>query len=499
MKVAIIDLGTNSVRFDVHNLGVKGKVRLLHREKRMIRLGQGVFVKGRLDQNAIDRAVHAFVHFRNVADSLRVRKIVAFGTSALREAHNSSALLDLVKESSGIEIKVISGKEEAKLIALGILSHEKKPKGRFGMVDIGGGSTEVSICRGKDAIYSHSFRLGTARLQQVFLKKIPPPISSLKNLRSYIQSELSQQMKEENWPRVEKILGSSGTAKAIAKILTKGKPFSVMQLAEFVEKISPMTTSQLLGVQRMEPKRVDMILSGAILLEEIAYALGAKEIIPTDFSLRDGIIEEEIQLSRAQKNSLIELHLEDLISLALRCGAQENHLRHMMDLSNAVFDKLKHVHKLENKWKVYLLSTIILRNTGEMISYAGNEKHSYYIVKNSDIPSMQTWEHEFIARLCLLHHAGKVESKDMGLIAKEKKRKNAFLKLLALVRVIDGFDLGPKAKFNLKKVKISRGKVVMGFSGSALSGIEQLMTDRKKRLFEDLFKRQLVLERLKRT
>ena len=162
MRVAIIDLGTNSVRFDVHFLGESGKTRLLHREKLMIRLGQGVFLKGKMDPAAIQRAVEAMEHFRQIATSLRVRKLVAFGTSALREAADSNTLVETVKEETGIEIKVISGKEEAKFIAQGILANEKPPKGRYALVDIGGGSTEVSLARGREVLLGDSFPLGTA-------------------------------------------------------------------------------------------------------------------------------------------------------------------------------------------------------------------------------------------------------------------------------------------------------------------------------------------------
>src|SRR5437868_3134941 len=108
MRVAIIDLGTNSVRFDVHSLADSGNAKLLHREKLMIRLGQGVFLKGKMDPDAIERTVEAMEHFRQIATGLRVRKVVAFGTSALREANDASALVESVKKRTGIEIKVIS-------------------------------------------------------------------------------------------------------------------------------------------------------------------------------------------------------------------------------------------------------------------------------------------------------------------------------------------------------------------------------------------------------
>jgi exopolyphosphatase / guanosine-5'-triphosphate,3'-diphosphate pyrophosphatase len=493
MKVAIIDLGTNSVRFDVHSLGPKGNAKLLHREKLMIRLGQGVFLKGLMDLSAIDRAVVAFEHFRRVADAFRVRKIVAFGTSALRESQNASVLLDRVSESAQIEIKVISGKEEAKLIALGILANERVPRHRFALVDVGGGSTEISVCQGKKVLQADSFPLGTARLQQVFLKRSPPRDLSVQQLRDYVRNIFGQ--RAQRWPKANTVLGSSGTAKAIAKILDK-KIFTLKELRELVEEMSTMNTSQLLDIRGMEPKRVDMILAGAILLEEAMKVLGATKLIPSDFSLRDGIVEEEKELARSHKSSLIELHLDDLFGRAARFGLDEEHLRQMVDLASGLFDRLRAVHRLPPKWKVYLLSTVILRNCGEIVGFSGKERHAYYVVKNSHFPAMQGWETEFIALLCLYHSGGKVKS--LASLGGDKSRELAFRRLLALVRVIDGLDLGSRTTVSLKRVTVTARAVKLVVSGRGTAGIEQLMIERKKKLFEEVFRRQLLLERVKK-
>lgn len=135
----------------------------------MVRLGQGVFIKGRLNHSAIKRTLDAFSSFKKTAEKLRVQKILAFGTSALREAEDRDGFIKLIKAKVGIDIHIISGQEEANLIALGILTNEKSlPNGLFGLVDIGGGSTEISICKGDKVLFSDSFPLGTARLSASF-------------------------------------------------------------------------------------------------------------------------------------------------------------------------------------------------------------------------------------------------------------------------------------------------------------------------------------------
>lgn len=496
MKVAIIDLGTNSVRFDVHTLGEKSGPKLLHREKLMIRLGQGVFLKGRMDPSAMARGLQAFEHFRKLGEMFRVEKIVAFGTSALREAQDSQRFVEMVREKTGIDVKVISGDEEAKLIAMGVLANEKPPRGPFALVDIGGGSTEISLCQGKRADRGHSFPLGTARLQQVFLKKNPPKPAAIQQLRGYIQNILGQTMDSEGWWGTPTIVGSSGTVRAVAKILgSKERSFSVKELSDLVEELSTMNASQLLDVPGMEAKRVDMIVAGSVLLEEIAKALGARRIVPSEFSLRDGIVEEEQRLAATRKRSLIEFHKDDLVARAKRFGGDEKHVLHMADVASQLFDRLRGLHGLDGEWKIYFLATVILRNCGEIIGFAGKEKHAYYIVKQSDFPSMQNWEHEFIARLCLHSPGAKLSPKDLSPLGRDKKRRDAFRKLLALVRVIDALDIGPQTTIQLKRVAVDASSVTIAFGGQSTAGIEQLLTDRKKKLFEQVFGRDLVLQR----
>jgi exopolyphosphatase/guanosine-5'-triphosphate,3'-diphosphate pyrophosphatase len=486
MRIAIIDLGTNSVRFDIHQLGPKkGSVRQLHREKIMVRLGQGVFLNGKLDRSAVQRTLQAFTRFKKSAAQFKAAKIIAFGTSALRECSDGERFLRLVHERTGIQIRVISGSEEAQLIALGILSNEKTPKGKYALVDIGGGSTEISICRGKAILHSFSFPLGTARLQQVFLKKSPPAAASIQELREFIQGTLSSVILSEHWPKVDQILGSSGTIRALAKILegSEWDEFRRDDLSDLVDEMSSMTTTELLGIDGIESKRVDMILAGAVLFEEIMYALSARKATPTEFSLRDGILEEELRLFEKGDTSHLALHLPDLLEKALQFGADQAHLNRMLEFSGQVFDGLRPVHRLDSCWKLYLQAATLLRDTGKAISLAGHSEHSYYIVKHADFPAADSWETDFIADLCHYHEGAKLDLSKLS-FEKDKERVDAFRKLLAMLRVIDALDSGPETSLKLKGIQRKRSQVILKYSGKGLTGLESLNVEKKAPFFE---------------
>jgi exopolyphosphatase/guanosine-5'-triphosphate,3'-diphosphate pyrophosphatase len=477
----------------------------------MVRLGQNVFLDGKLDPAAIRRTLQAFTSFRQTALDLQTSKIVAFGTSALREAGDSDKLLNLIRTKTGIDVRVISGTEEARLIALGILSNEKVlGKGRFALLDIGGGSSEISICRGREVFHSESFPLGTARLQQVFLKSSPPAppskgeLGAIEQLRRYIRGILLPKIISEEWPRVDRILGSSGTIRALARINKKtggsGKAIDYKELKKLVKTMSTMTTTELIGLPGMEARRVDMILAGAILLEECMTAVGAKKLITSEYSLRDGILEEEIRLYEQHAGSHIAFHLDDLYAKAKKCASSpddEAHLKQTVALSETLFDRLRKLHKLGHEWRHYLTAAGILHDVGEVVSRNRHGVHSYYIVKNADFPSMEKWEVEFVAQLCRWHQDGKVDAKTLD-FGNEKGRRQAFMKLLAILRVADALDRSRKHLVKIQGIKVDKSKVRVLISGRTTMDLEFLRIEQKKGLFEEVFKRALVVERVGR-
>lgn len=503
MRIGIIDLGTNSVRFDVHLIGQRGQVRLLHREKLMIRLGQGVFLDHKLDSAAIHRTVQAFTSFRRTANLLHAEKVIAFGTSALREATDADNLIQIIRRRTGIGIRVISGQEEAQLIATGILSNEQSLKGQFGLVDIGGGSTEISICEGKKVLQSASFQLGAARLQQVFLKKSPPGTaqpragdSPIHSFRKYVKSILLPKMIAEEWPKVTHIIGSSGTIRAVERILKKtgdnsGGGISRKDLEKLIQSMTTMSRSALLRIPGMEPKRVDMILSGAILLEECMIAVGAKSLITTGFSLRDGILDREIRLKSRQRAPDIRFQLEDIYAKAKRLGCNEHHFKQVRLIAETLFDGTQKIHKLKPEWKRYLSAAALLHDVGNSVTPTHHEIHSYYIVKNADFRAMELWESELIAQLCLKHNAGKISKKDLN-FTRDRAKRHAFVRLLAILHVADALDRGHKSNIHIQKIRLLPGKVRISISGPS-TDLEILRLDQKKALFEKIFRRQLCI------
>jgi exopolyphosphatase/guanosine-5'-triphosphate,3'-diphosphate pyrophosphatase len=501
MRIALIDLGTNAVRFDVVEVSPAGGVARLHRERLAVRLGEGVFKSGRLSHAAIGRTVAAFESFRKTCRTLNVERVTAFGTSALRDSANSEVLLTLLKRRTGIDVRVISGQEEARLIARGILAHENPTaKGLVALVDIGGGSVEITLCRGRQIRRSTSFKLGVARLQQVFFKTVPPrPLtgetSPIAKLRRHVRSLLAEGAPRGGWPEVTRIIGSAGTIRALDRIhrASGGEHLTAKHLKRWAAKFSVLSRTGLSRVPGMDPKRLDTILAGTLVLEEIVSALEAVRVDPTDYSLREGMLEEEVDTVRRGAGTALDFHLNDVFEKARAWGAPVRHLRHVQGFAQTLFDRLAPLHRLGRAWRDYLIAAAWLQDVGESVSPVHHERHSYYMVKNGDFPGLDSWELEFIGQLVLWHKGGKIGREESPF--KESARRGAFCRLLSLLRIVDALEKPQAHLVTLRGVERERGRVRLLLKGERSAvDLAILRVEQKKELFEKTFHQTLTAD-----
>lgn len=302
-KIAIVDLGSNSVRLFIYSRLPNNEFELFLTEKFMVKLGEGVFESKILDPQAIKRTLDALKIFKYLIDKNNVQSIHSFGTCALRNAENANEFIQLVKEETSININIISGEREAQLIAKGLLTDPDLPSNNeMFFVDIGGGSTEISYIKNNTVIDSYSFELGSNRLAQSsfrrFYEEGPNKEKKLliKELRQFCQEQLLKVIKKKNWKKTDIAVGSSGTIKAYQRILRKhnleSSPFKYDHLEECVNGLTKLSLSELISVPGLQEKRLDQIVAGGILLDEILKELGSQYIYTSKFSLRDGVIAE---------------------------------------------------------------------------------------------------------------------------------------------------------------------------------------------------------------
>jgi exopolyphosphatase / guanosine-5'-triphosphate,3'-diphosphate pyrophosphatase len=505
IRIGIIDLGTNSVRFDVHEVTPQKnslpKHRRLYREKVMVRLGQDVFIKGRLCEDAVRRTIDTLDSFAQTARDLHVDHMVAFGTSALRDATDSAAFLAEVKAKTGVEMSVMSGEEEARLIAKGILEHSKDlPKtGCYGLIDIGGGSAEVSVIVNQRIIGSASFNLGVARIQQVFLKGSPPKKTKrapdpIEEVRLYCKSLVSTHAVAEGWPKPKFLLASSGTAMALARVIsrsdTSNGQFVKKDLTRIVQEMSKKTVDQLLSMKGMDPKRVDLILAGGLLMEGFLSSLGSKEVRTTDFSLRDGILLQELERISKKRFRSADVDLDMIRARAKHWTKNENHSEAVCENAGKLFEATRALHKLSTSRKSILQAAALLHDAGETISPSQHAEHGAYIVKHAIFPSVTPEDQMLLTALVRWHRDEKVFQRK-NIEIPNGTRRNEFLKLLSLLHIADALDRSHQSEVRIKAVSVKRNEVLIRLKSKRSPELEMLRVDQKKQLFEKVFGRTL--------
>ena len=294
MRSALIDLGTNSVRLHIFEQNGKGELRRIFQRKDMIQLGVGLFETGDFTKRAREAAVSVFKEFKDNLKSFEVSEVHTVATCAMREAKSGDKLRDEIEKKSGIPLEIISGKKEAKLIAQGIIEALGPFEKTRLLVDIGGGSTELSFVKGKEILFATSTPLGAVRCQEVTLKDTPPSKKAEKELRAIVRSTVDNYLTEDVRRKAKIIMGSSGSIRAIVRLIRNGDSTESIctseELSEFAKSLRGKDVKDLLKHPTLEPKRAKIIFSATVILDEIAQHLGIKAVHAVPLGLKDGLI-----------------------------------------------------------------------------------------------------------------------------------------------------------------------------------------------------------------
>ena len=414
--LAAIDIGTNSVHLVVARAYMTGRFEVIGREKEAVRLGSGQGEMKRLSPAAIDRAIEALRRFRQVAD-VADAPVRAVATSAVREAQNSAAFLRRAWEEAGIDVEVISGFEEARLIHLGVLQAVPVFDRRALLVDIGGGSTELLVGEQGEALAARSLKLGAIRMTHRFFDAARLKPGSVDKARRYIRSNLVGFAREVERFGFDVAVGSSGTIEALAAMANarRGEPapqtfnnfsFTAAELDSVVaDLVAAPTVAERRKVPGLDVSRADIILGGALILEQVVAAFGIEELLVSDYALREGVLLDTLQRLRGRSlHHLSDLRRRSVDHLAALMDDDPDHSARAAELALAIFDETRDRHGLSEDTREYLEAAALLCNVGLFLSHAQHHKHSYYVIRNSEhLTGFTDREIEIIAQVARYH------------------------------------------------------------------------------------------------
>ncbi len=419
MRLAAIDIGTNSVHMIVVRVRPDFSFEVIDREKEMVRLGAGGLDGKKLTQEVMTSALQALSKFERLARSHQVDEILAAATSATREAENGGEFLAAIERTTGIRPRIITGTEEARLIHIAAVYGVDTPKTTV-VIDIGGGSVEITRGSGHQVQFARSFKIGVIRLTERFVKSDPLSRRDERKLVKHIGDQVDRYVRHIVAAGFDRVIGTSGTILSIGTVATaidrgtvppetRNLRVSAKSIRRLRKVVTELDLEERLHLPGLDPRRADLTVAGGILLDTLLRKLNAEEITLCDLALREGLVLDYIRRHRsdiARVDRYPDVRRRSAIELAERCNWEAEHSKRVSKLALALFDDTVSIHALGAREREWLDFAALLHDIGNHISYERHHRHSYYLIKNGDLRGFEPEEIEVMALLARYHRRG---------------------------------------------------------------------------------------------
>jgi exopolyphosphatase/guanosine-5'-triphosphate,3'-diphosphate pyrophosphatase len=508
MRIAAIDIGTNSVHMIVVRVRPDLSFEVVDREKVMVRLGAGGLDGKALTTEAMSAALQALSKFKRLAESHRVDEILAAATSATREARNGGEFLARIERETGIRPRVITGTEEARLIHQAAVYGVDVGSARAVVIDVGGGSVEITLGNAAAIQAARSFKMGVIRLTERFVRSDPLSGRDERKLTKYILSEIGRHCDQIAAIGFDRVIGTSGTILslgAVAATAARGTPpaelrnlhVSAKQIRRLRKEIVALSPEQRLTVPGLDPRRADLVVAGAVLLDTILRRLGVDEITLCDLALREGLVLDYIRRNRrqiAQVDRIPDVRRRSALELAERCNYYAEHAQQVVRLALALFDQSRAVHGLTDREREWLEYAGLLHDVGGLISYARHHRHSYYLIKNGDLRGFHPDEIEVIALVARYHRRGTPKRSHDEYAELPSSLRKTVRTLSSILRVAESLDRSHSQAISGLELRDRGDDVLLQVHTGGDAELEVWATNRHLQAFEKLLGKPVRLE-----
>ena len=500
---AAVDIGSNSVRLKIARL-TAGRLREVHEDREVTRLGDAVFRSNLLDPDAMANTVKVLRRFHRSVQSAGTDQVRVVGTSALRDARNSQAFLEWVRSATGWNLEIISGLEEARLIHLGLVSSLRVSSSNVLMMDLGGGSCELTISAKGHIRETVSLPLGAVRLTNEFLQHDPPRKSELKRLQSFAGREIGRISARIQRARPGIVLATSGTAASLSAVCrglykTKGSRASAVSQTQ-MRRIAKMLARLPLDGRRklpgVGPRRAEIIPAGAMVYSEILDRCQLRGFRYSPLGLRDGLLAQmAAEYDRSTRSGKqIESERADSIRAAVEhYHVDLDHATKVRDSALYLFTALKSIHRLPPEYREWLSAAAMLYEVGDYVNRFGRHRHTYYIIANSEILGFTPEQRRRIAAIARylgksVPTPGDAPMKVLLPEEREDVRKSALL-----LRLARALNLGRSGAVQGTTARIRNGGVTLTLTAKRRSSVdlELWAVEKEKNYFREVFGREL--------
>jgi len=497
---AAVDIGSNSVRLKIARLS-GGRLHSVLEDRSVTRLGASVFHDGLLSPDAIAETVKVLRRFHRAVQQEAVDSVRVVATSALRDARNSSAFVEWVRSATGWQVEIISGIEEARLIHLGLISGMRVSAAPVLMIDLGGGSCELTVSVKGHIRETVSLPLGAVRLTNEFLRHDPPRKTELQRLRGFVGREVARVSERITRSKPRIVIATSGTAEslgAIAKGLFKNRDkrlaasrLQVRRIAKMLARRTVETRRKLAGVG---PRRAEIIVAGAEVYAELLerFHLGGFRYSP--LGLRDGILAQMIGEHGPRSVKRIESERWDSIKAAVaHYRVDLNHAMKVRESAVNLFVGLKSVHRLPPDYREWLSAAAMLYEVGDYLNRNGRHRHTYYIISHSEILGYTPQQRRIIGAIARYLGKSRPAAGDAPMKVLSPPDRIYVRKAALILRLARAINLGRGNAVRKQTLRLRNGTVEITLRPRPRSSVdlELWALEKEKTYFREVFGREL--------
>jgi exopolyphosphatase/guanosine-5'-triphosphate,3'-diphosphate pyrophosphatase len=510
-RLAAIDIGSNSLKLAVIEAASSDSFTLIAEDRERVRLGHNTLQNHYLSEEALALSCEAVSRFRSIAESREAEVVLAVATASVREARNAAKFVDDLERLTGVRVEVLSSIEEARLIGVAAANFFGSETASLLNIDIGGGSTEISLMENGEPEKLFSMKLGAVGLTEKYLLSDPPAKKELKKLRKEIGFALVQptrKIKGKSWGVSS---GTSGTVTAVSMMLAEQPeygdiltpPIEYEELVELNKRLASMTIAERSLVPLINERRAEVIVAGAQILEGVMRAFGIKTVVPCPYALREGVIIDHLQEIEMEQLPPVpdveDIRLRDVFAVGRRFGYEETHALQVATMAEKIFDAMAPVFGLSRHDRTLLSAAALLHDVGYHISHEDHHKHSLYLIKHSEMTGFSESEKAIIANTARYHRKSLPKRSHPDFVALDKEEKDIVRKLSSILRLADGLDRGYKSRVNDVLIEKSGPEVSLTLVSDRDCSNEIYAIKMKRESFEKTFHCRLTVHQKRTT
>jgi exopolyphosphatase/guanosine-5'-triphosphate,3'-diphosphate pyrophosphatase len=505
---AAIDIGSNSCRLKIARV-VNHRLKLIHEDREVTRLGASVFETGLVSPDAMANTLRALKRFQRAIQANGVDKVRVVATAAMRDARNAQAFVAWAKAETGWDVEIISGLEEGRLIHRGVMGTEQGVGGRVILIDVGGGSCEITLSVKQKMVETISLPIGAVRLTQEFLPDDPPTEEDVHRLHQFISRELRRAHRRIQPSRISLVIATSGTAaalcdsgRAIAKPsdregIAKSKVgiTSTRSVRRIANKLVKLRNEERAAIPGIGPRRSEIIIAGALVYAQLLESFGLPGFRYSDLGLRDGVLAQMLaeQDSRTSEHKKFEQERWDsVLATCRRYGVDPKQAEPFRYHAAQLFRELESLHKLPAEYLTWIESAAMLRDIGKFLNHQGHHRHTQYIVAACEIFGFTRQQRTIVSAIARYMGKTRPQPTDRAMRNIPPEEHENVKKAIVLLRLAVALNQDRASDVLKVKSSVYPKRVLMQLSPGSTGAELELWSLRKEAdYFREVFRREL--------